>query len=256
MLFQDLQNAVLGKCRVLGVNWSDVPTNNSTSFITPYQVNLFLNIAYNEFLSRTKDYPIAAIQVSFPTQATVNSYSISPVPANGNITNPAALRVYEFVYQTGNAQNRRVEQFSTARFRAHTNQYQNRFGSYSNWPAFWTQLFGRQQIDIWPGTATANDMIHLTICPDPMKTGQTVTAALGGILVNPADEPLIPSQFQMALVYWAVAEICDAQNKPQQQQTNMQAFEKLVNDALLYGSSFGEGDPEQAIINMWDGRGI
>jgi hypothetical protein len=256
MLFQDLQNAVLGKCRLLGINWGDVPTNNSTSFITPYQVNLFLNIAYNEFLSRTKDYPVAAIQVSFQTQANVNSYPLNPIPAFGTYYNPAALRVYEFVYQTGNAQSRRVPQFSTARFRAQTNQYQNRFGAYSSYPAFWTQLFGRPQIDIWPGSVNANDLIHLTICPDPMKTGQTVVASLGGMLVNPTDEPLIPSQFQMALVYWAVAEICDSQNKPQQQQTNLQAFEKLVNDALLFGAAFGEGDPEQTVISQWDGRGI
>lgn len=263
MNFQDMQNAVLSKGRLLGLSWGNTPTNvpntplSNLQYYSPqYQVQLYLNLGYQEFLSRTNAYPIAALQVQFPTQANVNSYPIRPVPANGPNVNPAALRIYEFVYQIANAQSRRVEQFSTARFRRQTNQYMNRLGSYSSWPQFWTQLFGRPQIDIWPGTVSALDTIYLTICPDPMTTSTSVPANLGGILVKDSDMPLMPPQFHMAPVYWAIQEMCDAANKPQQQQANQGAFEKLVSDALIFGSAFGEGDPEQSVIPMWDGNGI
>ena len=176
-----MQNAVLNRLRQGGVNWGNPPTQGNTSFNPPYEVALYLNEGYTNFLARTQNYSLAPLKVSFPTQSNVNSYSINPIPPNVGTINPAALRVYEFTYTPINAQERRIDFVSTTRFRSLTAQYIARLGAYSAWPRFVTQLFDRQQIDLWPGTATAGDKINLTICPNPQASPSSVSAANGGM---------------------------------------------------------------------------
>jgi hypothetical protein len=247
-----MQNAVLSKARVYGTNWGSPTQNAASNYDPPYLVKLMLNEGYNNFLARTMNYPIAAIKVSFPTRALVTAYTINPIPPSGGTINPSALRVYELTYTPSGAQERRVVSVSTARFRAATNEYKSRLGVYSSWPQFWSQLFGRRQIDIWPGTAVANDVISLTICPDPQSSPAGCPAANGGVLVNDTDVPLIPPEFHQALVHYAVSELCEAANAMDQANLTRAKYEKMVEDAINFGSSYGEGDPEQSVIDIWD----
>src|SRR5579875_111511 len=252
MNFQDMQNLTTYRARQYGVNFGN-PINNQTSGLNPpYSLKMLLNLGYAEFLSRTMDYPIAALAVTFPSQANVSSYSLNPVPNQaGGAANPAALRVYEMTYTPAGAQERYIRIVGTPRFRAYAGGYVRRFGNYAQWPQVVSQMFGRRQLDMVPGTAVANDTIKLTICPDIIATGTTCTAANGGQLSADADVPLIPSQFHMAPVEYALSQILDMAKGASQRENCEKRFEGYVEKAIEFASSYGEGDMEQVVVDPW-----
>lgn len=204
MNLQDIQNAILSRLRAYGVNWASNPTNTSSNFFTPYESLLYINQGYNDFLSRTAANYIGAIQVY--TNPITNAYSIPLNPiatysASGSIVNPSALRVWEFIYTQQNSFDRRVEIIATDKFRAYTEQYQSRFMVYTDYPEFATQLFGRRQLDFYPGSVNNTDTIKLTIIPDPSSSPANCPASNGGALAEPTDIPLFPPQFHQRTWY-------------------------------------------------------
>jgi hypothetical protein len=246
-----LQNAVLLRLRQIGPNFGQAPTNGQTSFTNPYELQLYINEGYTNFLSETQTFPTFALKVPFTTQANVTNYSLNPVPPFKGTVNPVALRVYEFTYTPLNSQERRIPFVSTHKFRNITGQYLNRLGVYSAWPLYVTQLFDRQLIDMWPGTATAGDTIQLTMLPNPSLTGTTCVASAGGALVNPTDIPLLPIQFHPNIVDWVVWQLGQMSDNITAAQNAQASYENGVQKALEYGSNHGEGDSENHVIDRF-----
>lgn len=245
-----MQNLVLMRARTRGVNFGGAPTNAVSDFDPPYFVQLMLNTAYNEFLSRTNTFPIATLEVFTPSVAAAQTISLKPIPANGGTINPAALRVYEMTYTQAGAQERYVPIIGTPRFRDLTGGYLSRFGV-QGVPRAACQQFGQRTLDVFPSVATAGDTIKLTICPDPQSSPAACPCSSGGIMANNADVPLIPPQFHNALVEYALSKVCDAANKTFQRDAALAAFEKYVNDAMEFAGSYGEGDAEQRVEDSW-----
>lgn len=253
-----LANKILFRLRQHGVNFSGSPTNTTTDFDPPALVNLAINEAYAKFLSDTQEAWIAPLRISVQPTVKQNELPLNPPPAiAGNANNPFALRVYEFSYQLGQGETLATEWYrpivSTERFRRLTAGYRLRYGAYSLYPWFVCQQFGRSVLEMWPGTNANTDTINLTICPDILATqaytytGATPTAAQGGPLVNDSDVPLGPAQFHEAIVEHALIELAMAANKQIDTSTAAQRYEAFVANALDYGLTRGEGDPEQII---------
>ena len=102
MNLQDIQNGILARVRQYGVNWGSSPTNTTANFFTPYECNLFINQAYNDFLSKTMNNPIADLKIL--TNPIAQSFFISinpiaPLASNPTLINPSAMRVHEMIYQ-------------------------------------------------------------------------------------------------------------------------------------------------------------
>lgn len=251
MTFQDMQNAVLQRLRQRGVNFGGTAAGSATDFDPPYAVKMYLNTAYNEFLSRTQQNPIASIKVSFPTTLNAQSYGLNPIPANGGVINPAALRVYEITYTQAGAQERYIEGVSSPRFRALTGNYVRRFGNNGPIPRYWAQEFGLRTLDLWPGTSTAGDLISATITPDPQSSPANCPCSNGGAMVNDADVPLIPPQFHIGLVSYALGQMFDAGTQFAQRDNALQQWEQKIQEALDFGSATGEGDAEQVVTDFW-----
>ena len=251
MNFSDMQTAVLYRLRQQGGQFGTPPSNPANAFMPPYEISLFLNMGYNDFLSKTMDFPLAAVVCTFPTAATVMSYPLTPIPPNGLTINPAAMKVYEFLYVQQGSYQRYIPIVSTKEFRQKTGGYQLRFGVYSSWPYFVSQLWGQRVLQLYPGTANITDQIIMTICPDPMATGTTCTAALGGILAAPTDVPLFPSQFHEALIEFAVAKLSEQADKQDQRDFAEKKYLELVNDAMMFGRTTGEGATEQMVESWW-----
>jgi hypothetical protein len=255
MTFGDLQNLVLWRLRQRGVNFGGAPSNGASDYNPPYIVGVLLNEGYAEFLSRTQDYPIAALRVIFPSTANAQSYSLSPIPPNGGTLNPFATRVYEVTYTQNAGGGVGIEYLvpivSTVRFRQMSGAYTRRNSYYGPRPLVAAQLYGKPQLDVLPGTATAGDHFSATILPDVVATGTTLPAAQGGSLQNNADVPIMPAQFHMALADYAVAKAGDAADKTAQTEAALKSFEDYVLRAMEYGASRGEGDPEQRVTDTW-----
>ena len=251
-----MQNLSLFRTRAFGVNWGGTPTQPPTSIEPGYFVKLLINTAYNEFLTATKDFPIAALKVSFLTTLNTASYPMNPIPAAAAplpvIVNPSALNVYEMTYtQAGNVE-RYIPLSGTDRFRRIAGGYVRRFGNNSVLPQSASFLFGRRQLDIVPGTANVGDTISLTVCPDPQSSPSGCPATNGGILVADSDVPLIPPQFHMALVEYAVMKLCDGLERPGQIKDCQAEWQRYISDAQMFGSAFGEGDAEQHVYDPFD----
>jgi hypothetical protein len=257
MNFGDLQNVVLFRARQHGVNFGGAPGNQTTDVDPPYIVQLYLNQGYNEFLSRTQEAGIATLKVSFLTfnaqQSGVGGQFIplNPIPALGGTVNPSALRVYEFTYTQAAAQERYIPIVGTARFRRWAGGYTRRLGNYAAFPQVTSQQFGKRQIDMVPGIGVNGDTINLTVCPDPQSSPANCPASNGGILANNTDVPLVPPQFHNALVEYALAEVCDANGKSAQRDVARKRFDLYVEQALEFGASYGEGDSEQSVVDVW-----
>lgn len=250
-----MQNACLFRLRQRGVNYGAAPTNSPTDFDPPAIVQAMLNAGYNEFLAAVKDFPIATLDVQFPTIANVKTYALNPVPPNGAVINPSALRVYQCTY-TYNASGSVGQEYyipiiGTPRFRLEAGAYTRRVGYFGARPYYASQLFGKRLLDLIPGTATAGDLITLTICPDPSSTPLTVTCANGGPLAQLTDVPLFPPQFHMALVEFTLMKLADAANKTDQRQFAQSEFARYIDAACEFGSSYGEGDAEQVVSDPW-----
>lgn len=246
-----MTNAVLQRARARGVNFGGPAGNTAGDFNPPYAVKLFLNTGYNELLSRTQQSPTATLEVSFPTTASAEAYSLNPIPPNGPLVNPAALRVYEMIYQQLGGIERYIEGTSSDRFRRYSGNYVRRYANFGPMPRYWTQSFGLRQMDLFPGTVAVGDVIILTITPDPQSSPAACPASNGGVLVNDSDVPLVPPQFHMALVDYALSQFLDAGGQTAQRDVARQRFEDKVNEAIDFGSSTGEGDPEQVIGDVW-----
>ena len=250
----DIANLCLWRLRQFGVNFGAAPQNTGQSFDPPYAINLLINQAYSEFIERTADNPIVALSCTFPSAAGAQSYALSPLPPQaGGAPNPAAVRVYEMTYAYQNGQEYSVPLVSTERFRRLSGSYTRRQSYYGPRPLAATQMFGRPQLDVLPGTATTGDTIRVTIAPDPVSSPPGVTAANGGQLVNDADVPLIPPAFHMALVEYVVAKACDAANKDAQRKVANDAFEGYIVRAGEYGAARGSGDPEMRVGGVFGG---
>jgi len=279
---QDLANAFLSRLRQRGINWGGQPQNNIQDYNPPNEVLVLMNTAYNEFLSDTKDTPIAALKIPFLSVANAMSYPLNPVPTQPPTNqaspllvqgNPFALCVYECTYSQQTSafgvwsNERYIPIQGTPRFRAQAGAYQRRYANYGTYPESVAQLFGRQQLDVLPGTAVAGDLFQVTICPDPLATyyyyvgsvmpaGATAgtmapTAAQGGALVMAKDVPLFPSQFHMAIVEKMVEFAADAADKTTTRDFAAARYKDYVERAREFGSAYGEGDAEQVVTDTW-----
>jgi len=258
--FQNMQNLVLWRTRARGVNFGNTPSNSSNDQSPPILVQGLLNAGYSEFLSRTLDCGIAVLKCQFLTVANATAYSLRPLPlyTDGVTANPAAIRVLEGTYTTqvggeNGGYEYKFDLVSTKRFGAVTGNYTRRLSWFGPRVIYGSQLYGRPQLDVAPGTATAGDTISLTIVPDPANSPTTVPVASGGPLQAATDVPLFPQQFHMALVEYAVWQAAMAADKAQTAQLAKEAFEKYVNDAQCFGANFGNGDPECSVLDVYAG---
>jgi len=149
------------------------------------------------------------------------------------------------------AQTEKIPLVSTPYFQNYTAGYTSRFGAQSAWPDIAAQLYGQRLVDLFPAFATSGDTVQLRICPDPQGSPSSCPASNGGILVNATDQPLIPAQYHKALIDYAVAEILDISNRPDNAKFALNKYEKAVNDALDYARFYGDGMAEQNIISVW-----
>lgn len=82
MTNQDLKNDILQRMRQAGVNWGGTAANTAANLVTPYQLQLEINKAYNRGLALIKDFPIATLEVSFLTTANTSRFSLNPCPTS------------------------------------------------------------------------------------------------------------------------------------------------------------------------------
>lgn len=256
--FQDMQNLVLWRMRARGVNFGNVPTASANDQTPPAVIQGLLNAGYNEFLSRTLESGIATVKVAFLSVANATAFSLRPLPVStdGVTPNPAALRVLEGTYTTAvGGQNASIEYdfdiVSTREFKGHAGAYTRRGSWFGPRIQYAAQLYGRPQLDVLPGCATAGDTIQLTIVPDPANSVVGVTAARGGELAQPTDVPLFPQQFHMALVEYALWQANLAAGRDQQAAAAMAAFEKYVVAAQEFGATYGNGDAERGVTDVY-----
>jgi hypothetical protein len=255
MNLQDMQNNIIARLRQFGVNWGANPTNTAANFFTPYECILFINQGYCDFLSKTMSNPIADLKIF--TNSITNSYNIPlnpihPLATAPTLINPSAMRVHEFIYQQAGSFDRKVDIIGTEKFRNATAQYQARFGVYTNYPEFATQMFGRRQLDMYPGMSNSTDIIKLTITPDPGSSPVGCLAINGGMLAAQTDVPLFPPQFHIALVHYVVAEFCAMANKGDQEISSIAKYQAVVDNANDFGANYGEGSTEQSVESYWD----
>lgn len=275
MTLADMQNVVLSRLRGQGLNFGGAPSSPSMGTTPLYQVTLYLNYGYNEFLTRTMDYqmPGCALKIPFSTLANVSSYPLYPPPNTPSVTypfvttsytpnspNPAVMRVFEMTYtqspgSTPPGQELYVPLIGTTRFRQWAGGYTRRLANYSSVPEVASQQFGKNIIDILPGTAVAGDLIQLTIYPDIIATGTRLPASGGGVLVNATDVPLVPPSMRMALVEYAVMQLADSLQRPGTRDRAEQRFEQYLQNAMELGFRYGEGDSEQVVFDPWTADG-
>jgi hypothetical protein len=275
-----MQNILLARLRQRGVNYGGAPGNTATDYNPPIEVTTMLNQKYAEMISRTCDYKIATIDIDFLTSANVNNYSLAPLPAGvsapygvggANVTiRPAIMKVFEFRYFFGNAggssslaQERYIPSLSSTQFRAFTGAYTQRLGAYAAYPRRVCQQYGLRRVDMFPGTATANDTIKLFCCPDPVTTdtqypGQ-IAAAWGGALSQPNDVPLFPPQFHMALVYRVLSDYWSRKQDDKWAKFYLDKFDKMVVRAKSFTFDMNRstqptiaGDDDED-LNPWPG---
>lgn len=261
MNFQDIQNAILQRLRQRGVNWGNSPSNFSTDLVPPYWVKQEANNAYGRFLGIIKDYPIATLDVFLSSSANAPSIPLNPVPSLGRVMNPAVMQVYEMSYVPSGGQERYIPFVSAKKFRDYTALYQQRLGNFAAWPDFVTQLFGKKIIDMSPGTSVQGDVIHLTVCPDPLltnaasyPTGNAPSCNAGGIMKIDSDIPLLPPDYHQAIVEGAVFTIAKSLDKKETQDDARAEWDRYVQEALDFGSTVAEGDAEQSVDDYYGGQ--
>lgn len=279
-----MQNTVLFRLRQRGQNFGNMPQNTNTDYDPPYLVKLALNTAYSEFLDRTKAVFAAPIIIASATVANTQRLPLNPVPvasalcgvtnlALATMTYPAAapfayanpyvMNVHEFTYvqqttsTTSPGPTRYIPIIATDAFRRFTGIYLQRQGASSAFPRRVSQMKNQQSLELYPGLATANDTIVMTVTPDPQATdayykgtGQ-YPCARGGIMYNDADIPLIASQFHMALVEHAIANLALAADKTGQAELSMARYEAKVQECLDSLIVLGEGASEQRVEDPW-----
>lgn len=245
--FQDLQNVTLARLRAAGVNFGAAAANTPADVTPPYQLKLYLNLGYQEALSRSKDYMLAPVFVAVPSIAMAMSYPMEPLGAGLQ----SALQVHEVTYTQVGAQTRYIPYLPWQKFRSETGGYLGRFNSFNQLPRCWTQMLNRRQIDFYPGTSTGGDTIGLTITPNPQKS-VGIAAALGGPLVQDADVPLIPDQFHLALVEYAVAQFCEQLNRQSVADRAIGKWTEYMDAMMDFGAAMGEGDPTQTVVDPYE----
>lgn len=265
MNFQDQQNAVVQRLHQQGVNWGATAANTAQSLLPPYWVKLELNLSYARVLSKVKDFPsiISPILARWPTTANQASLPIKPLPSQGpaqgggvSIANPAVLQVYEVTYTQSGGQMRYIPFVSTMKFRRYTAGYTQRQASFSAFPDVLCRMFGRSQIDMFPGTGVTGDEMQATVCPDPIATGRLLpflSCAQGGPMVNDTDVPLIQDEtYQQAIVEGAIAKMARDLNKPKIAAEAQKLYDDLVEEMMEVGSTaLAEGDAEQQVTDTW-----
>lgn len=260
MNFQDMQNEVLFGARQRGVNYGNSPANSASDLLSPIMIARKLNDAYNDFLKDTSDSPPQVMPITVATSANARGYSLRPCgPSIGGALNPAAMRVkrVEYTYAAGGqiGQTKRIRGLGTQRFDQVTFQQALRLGAFAAIPACWAQIMGRpDQIDFYPGTATAGDYLTLWIVPDPIATGRlqpSLSAALGGPLVNDADVPLLPDEFHKALVEGALHDILRRLNRKVEADDCLAEYERYVDDATDFGVVQGEGESDHVVEDVY-----
>ena len=250
--FGDLQNGLLQRCRQSGANWGGTPTNTGTSLLNPYRVQLELNQAYNRVLAVVKDFPIATVEVSFPTVANTTRISINPCPNTAlGAANPSLLQVYEYKYTQAAGQIRYIPFVSDTKYRQYTAGYNQVLSSFSAFPDVLRQTFGLRVIDAFPGYGTSGDTITITGCPDPIATGTTLPCANGGLMVAVGDVPILPAEFHPVILAGAVMAVAPDLDKEQIFNDAQKVWDAFVQEMEDFGSTVAEGDAQQIVIDTW-----
>lgn len=256
--FQDLKNFALWRLRQRGVSFNMPPGNSATDVVPPYALAALLNQGYSEFLSATIEAYIVTLKTTFLTTLNATAYSIRPLPNTPlGALNPAALRVLEMTYTTAPGGTNGgyefgVELVSTARFSALSGDYTRRLSWFGPRVLYAARLFRRPQIDVLPGTATVGDTLAVTIVPDPANS-PGVPCASGGPMVNDADVPLIPNEFQMALVEYVVMNAGDTTDQAVKTKTAEDRWNAYILKALTEGGTEDGGDPMR-VVDTWGPR--
>jgi hypothetical protein len=212
-------------------------------------------MGYSAFLEATIEARIATLKLGFLTTLNAVSYPLNPVPADGATVNPAAMWVYEGTYTTQvGGQNAGYEYnfeiVGTEKFKFLSGDYTRRLSYFGPRIEYASRLYRKPQLDVFPGTATAGDLIQLTICPDPNLSPLTVPASLGGPLQNGTDVPLFPQQFHMALVEYVVMNSGDAMDKSNQVDRAEKRWQAYIDAALTAGGVDDGGEP-MMLVDSW-----
>jgi len=250
--FNDIQNEILFRSRAHGINWGGAPQNAATDFLAPYALAAFINEGYNEFLSFTKDTPIATLLLTTPSVANANNLALNPLPPTAlGATNPSIMKVMRAYYTQAGSAMRRTRLISSIRFDFVTGGFVRRLGNYSSYPRFASQFLGERTLEFYPGFGVANDTISLWCIPDPQSSPAAVTAAQGGVLAAAADVPLIPPQFHGALVEYVLMKVFDPVNRQAGYDRAEKRWQQYLEEAAFFGSTFTEGDPEQGVLDNY-----
>jgi hypothetical protein len=255
--FQDLQNLALWRLRLQGVNFGAAPNQPATAPNPPYVVALLLNHGYSEWIERTRAGLPVVLKTSFLTTLNAISFPLRPLPLyiDGVTLNPAVLRLEQATYttQTG-GQNAgyeyEIDLVNTQRFKYLAGDYTRRLSWFGPRILYATRVYRAPQLDVLPGCATAGDFVTVSFIPDVLNSPSGVSCALGGIMVNPTDVPLMPPAYHMALVEYVVMNAGDAANKGKQVQDAQQKWERYIAEAIGEGSTEDGGDPDN-IQDTW-----
>lgn len=252
--FNFLQNQALWQTRQRGVNFGGAPTNLASDVVPPLMLAALFNMKYGEFLARTleADLTDCVIRVSFPTTQPTVAYNLEPIPPNGGTINPAALRVLEVTYTVNGGAEYPVNLVDTDEFQRVTGGYVRRLSWFGPRMMYATRMHGRAQLDVAPGTATAGDMVNLTIIPNVLRSPGTVSAANGGLLANGADVPLLPPRYHLALVAGVVAVLADGLDMTAKGKAASERWEAYIAEAIAFGVT-PDGGQASVALDRWNG---
>jgi hypothetical protein len=263
--FGALSNRLLWRLRQRGVSFGNQPTNGVADALPPQAIQDLLNEGYAEFISQTLEAQLATLKLGFLTVAgpvagtTIGTrYPLAPMPvaAIGGAVQPCVEWIYEGTYttQTG-GQNAGYEyEFELTgqdRFKYYAGDYTRRLSWFGPRVIYAARLFKSNFLEVLPGTATAGDLIQLTVAPDVVATGTTVPCAGGGIMTALTDIPLIPAAFHNALVEYGVMNAGDAFDKGGQVQRAADKWDAYIAKALWRGAIEDGGYPS-TVVDVWD----
>jgi len=239
------------------------PANTEQDYVGPTLVGEMVNEGMQQFMSRTKEYPISTVQCWFKSVANAQKYPLNPLPVSPTgDSNPSAMVCYEGAYFMGSKGSAfppiigspleySFEFVSTDRFRANTGSYVRRNSWTGPRPYFAAQREGQPWLDIAPACAISGDYMYVMACPDPLRSPASVPAQFGGKLVNPSDEPIFDPQFHPACIEYALWQILPGLGRDEEAEKAFTRFNAYVDEALMFGATRLSGDPEQRVQDTW-----
>lgn len=219
MQLGDLSNTILvllqqpgaaytvGGGAVTGPNWSSL---NNPQF-SQGLVEFAINEGYKVLMGDLEDIELALVTYTTPSIAMTFKYPLPGTPTAATPNYAAVSHVAKVFYQPfGLPYNWEFRPGSgliswSEYQRSYTGQGYLQPYAFGTQPVVATVDPPRQNLYVFPGSARVNDTIQVLYSPIPTPPSATSVPAVGcSILIQPTDNPILPADCDMAIVYYAL----------------------------------------------------